>query len=57
MGSSVTIRVDKQQETSMQFQPSTIWIGVPKANDYGTDPFVSKKVVHHSSVLRSLSSA
>lgn len=24
----------------MQFQPSTIWVGAPKANDYGTDAFV-----------------
>lgn len=40
MGSSVTIRVDKQQKTSMQFQPSAIWNGAPKVNDYGTDPFV-----------------
>lgn len=38
MGSSVTIRVDKQQEINMQFRPSIIWIGAPKTNDYGTDP-------------------
>lgn len=60
MGQSITIRVDKQQETNMQFQPPTIWNGASKLEGkrlWHGFFCMPNKLVHHSSVLRSLSSA